>query len=231
MSIREILGKLTRQENISPIERNKISNTLVIHVPSPLATYYTRFSQINKPNTVLLLTKDSTSFEKILRSTNRINTENDLKLDGAKCEITFGNKKYSGIRLKGIDQFSDIENIQRLYEKQGFEFAKKITVKPDTDSIIRVNKFFELQKEEEGIYHSPNNKDRYYIEIPKHVHWDEFRNVTFDIKNNVSVTGYDVAKGIFYEKDGVTEMVRIIKPNLTLDMVKEVRDKYLDRLS
>ena len=101
----------------------------------------------------------------------------------------------------------------------------------DTDSIIRVNKFFELQKVEEGIYHSPNNKDRYYIEIPKHIHWDEFRDVTFDIKNNVSVTGYDVAKGIFYEKDGITEMVRIIKPDLTLEMVKEVKDKYFDRLS
>ena len=231
MSIREIIGKLTRQENIHPIERNKISNTFVIHVPSPLSTYYTRFSQINKPNTVLILTKTPSSFEKILRATNRVNKDNNLNLNGAKCEITIGKKKYSGIRLKGIDQFSDIEGIQRLFEKEGFEFAKSIRLNEDTDSIIRVNKFFELQKVEEGIYHSPNNKDRYYIEIPKHIHWDEFRDVTFDIKNNVSVTGYDVAKGIFYEKDGITEMVRIIKPDLTLEMVKEVKDKYFDRLS
>ncbi len=231
MSIREIIGKLTRQENVHPIERNKISNTFVIHVPSPLATYYTRFSQINKPNTILILTKTPSSFERILRATNRVNKDNNLNLNGAKCEITIGKKKYSGIRLKGIDQFSDIEGIQRLFEKEGFEFAKSIRLNEDTDSIIRVNKFFELQKVEEGIYHSPNNKDRYYIEIPKHIHWDEFRDVTFDIKNNVSVSGYDVAKGIFYEKDGITEMVRIIKPDLTLEMVKEVKDKYFDRLS
>jgi len=230
MSQREILGKLTRQENISPVDRNKISNTLVIHVPSPLATYYTRFSQINKPNTVILITKDPPSFEKILRATGRINSENNLKIDGAKCEITIGNKKYSGIRIKGIDQFSDIENIQRLFEKQKFAFARNVNIKNDTDSLIRVNKFFELEKVEEGIYHSPNNEDRYYIEIPKHIHWDEFREVTFDIKNNVSVSGYDVAKGIFYEKDGITEMIRIIKPNITLEMVKEVKDKYFDRL-
>ncbi len=230
MSIREILGKLTIQENVNPIERNKILNTLVIHVPSPLATYYTRFSQINKPNTVLLITKNQSSFEQILRATNKINANNDLNLEGAKCEITIGNKKFSGIRLKGIDQFSDIENIQRLYQKGGFEFARSIRMNKDTDSIIRINKFFTLEKTDEGIYHSPNNKDRYYIEIPKHIHWDEFRDVTFDIKNNVSVTGYDVAKGIFYERDGITEMVRIIKPNITLDMVKEVKDKYYDRL-
>jgi len=230
MSKREIIGKLTRQENINPIERNKISNTMVIHIPSPLATYYTRFSQINKPNAVLLITKKPVSFEHILRATSKINKKNALELGGAKCEITIGRKKYSGIRLKGINQFSEIENIQRYFEQEGFEFTKNVKIKKDTDSLIRVNKFFELEKVEDGIYHSPNNKDRYYIEIPKHIHWNEFREVTFDIKNNVSVSGYDVAKGIFYEKDGITEMIRIIKPNITLDMVKELKNKYFDRL-
>lgn len=231
MSKHQILGKLTRQENVNPVERNKISNTLVIHVPSPLATYYTRFSQINKPNTVLFLTKNPASFEKILRATDKINANNDLVLNGAKCEINIGNKRFSGIRLKGIKEFADIEGIQRLYEKEKFEFARNVNIKRDTDSIIRVNKFFTIDKVDGGIYHSLHNKDRYYIEIPRHVHWDEFRGLTFDIKNNVSVSGYDVAKGIFYEKNGITEMVRIIKPNITLDMVKEVKEKYVDRLS
>ena len=231
MNKREIIGKLTRQENVHPIERNKISNTLVIHVPSPLATYYTRFSQINKPNSVLLLTKTPASFEQILRATSKINANNNLELDGAKCEITIGNKKYSGIRIKGIKEFSNIEEVQRFYEKEGFDYTKNVKMKSDMDTIIRVNKFFGIEKVEDDIYHSRHNNDRYYFKIPKHIHWDQFRDVTFDIKNNISVSGYDVAKGIFYEKEGITEIVRIIKPNITLDMVKEVKDKYFDRLS
>ena len=231
MNKREIIGKLTRQENVHPLERNKISNTLVIHVPSPLATYYTRFSQINKPNSVLLLTKTPASFEQILRATSKINANNNLELDGAKCEITIGNKKYSGIRIKGIKEFSNIEEVQRLYEKEGFDYTKNVRMKSDIDTIIRVNKFFGIEKVEDDIYHSRHNNDRYYFKIPKHIHWDQFRDVTFDIKNNISVSGYDVAKGIFYEKEGITEIVRIIKPNITLDMVKEVKDKYFDRLS
>ena len=55
--------------------------------------------------------------------------------------------------------------------------------------------------------------------------------MTFDIKNNVSVTNYDIAKGIIYEKDGITDILRIIKPNITVDMVRQIREKYLDRLS
>lgn len=231
MNTCEIIGKLTKQENVNPIERNKMANTFVVHIASPLAAYYTRFSQINKPKTVLFLTTNPVSFENILRATKKINMENNLNLEGAKCEISFGRDKYSGIRVKGIEQYSDIEAIQRLYQKEGFDFAKNGRMKRDTNAMIRINKFFNLIREEEGVYHSPHNKDRYYFVIPKHVNWDEFRDLTKDVKNNVSVTGFDVAKGILYEKDGITEMVRIIRPDLTLEMVKEVRDKFLDRLS
>ena len=61
--------------------------------------------------------------------------------------------------------------------------------------------------------------------------WDEFRTITFDIKNNISVSNYDIAKGIIYEKDGITDVCRVIKQNITVDMVKQIREKYVDRLS
>ena len=104
-------------------------------------------------------------------------------------------------------------------------------MKDDTDALVRVNKFFTIKKVTDQIWQSNGNPNRYYIHIPKYIDWNEFRDVTFDIKNNVSVTGYDVAKGIFYENNGITEMVRIIKPDITEAMVKEIHQKYLDRLS
>ena len=42
---------------------------------------------------------------------------------------------------------------------------------------------------------------------------------------------YDIAKAIFYNNNGITDMVRVIKPNITLDMVKEIQQKYLERLA
>jgi len=63
------------------------------------------------------------------------------------------------------------------------------------------------------------------------MHWDKFRDFTFDIKNNVSVSNYDIAKGIFYKNDGIMDMLRIIKPNITLEMIKEIQNKYLEKLS
>ncbi len=230
MKIRELIGKITLQENISPIERNKIKGTFVVHVPNPLASYYSRFTEVNKPNSIVFITKNPVSFERILRTTKNINSNENLKIDGAKCELKIGSKKYSGIRIKGLNRYTSIENIQNAYKNEDFEFHKNVRLNKGTDCIIRVNKFFKLVNIGEGIYQSPNNMDRYYIEIPKDMTWSDFRELTFDIKNNVTVTNYDIAKGIFYEHDGITDVLRVIKPNITLDMVKEIRQKYLARL-
>jgi hypothetical protein len=227
----DIIGKLTKQEKVNPIIRNKIPNTFVIDIPSPIAHYYNRFGQENNPRTILLVTKNPISFEGILRATKRINEKYNTSIDGAKSEIKLGKRKFNGIRIKGIEKYSDIPQIQQYFLEHGFEFAKNVRMSRDTDSLIRVNKFFKIHKLAENIYQSPNNKDRYYIVIPHDLSWDEFRDVTFDIKNNVNVSGYDAAKGIFYNSNGIVDMVRIIKPDISLDEVREVQDKYIDRLS
>ena len=228
MIVRELIGKITLQENVNPLGENKIPNTFVVHVPNPLATYYTRFSEINRPNSILFMTKNSVSFESILRATKRINDLMDIDLHAAKCEMNIGSRKYYGIRIKGVLRYSHIRNIQLAFKNEGFEFAKNVRIQPETDALVRVNKFFNLKHISDKIYQSPYNKDRYYVVIPKNLTWSEFIDITLKIKNNISITNFDIAKGIFYENDGITDMLRIIKPNITLDMVKIIEEKYLE---
>jgi len=231
MKTQELIGKIIIEEKISPIDRNKINNTFVVHIPNPLASYYSRFTEVNRPNSIVLITKNPVSFERVLRATKKINAAEGMKIHGAKCEINTGSRKYSGIRIKGIERYTDIEKIQQDYINEGFELRKNERMSNDTNALIKVNKFFDLNQVDESIFQSPNNKNRFYIEIPKDVDWNKFRDLTFDIKNNVSVTNYDIAKGIFYKNDGITDMLRVIKPNITLEMVKEIQQKYFDRLS
>jgi hypothetical protein len=231
MEARELIGKITLQENISPIERNKINGTFVIHIPNPLATYYSRFTEVNRPNSIVFVTKDPVSFEKILRATNKINREFNFGVQGAKCEVMIGKNKYSGIRVFGIDRYSNIDAVQKAYKDVGFDFHKNVKLGKGTDALIRVNKFFHIRDVEDMIYQSSTNPDRYYFDVPRYMDWEEFREITFDIKNNISVINYDIAKGIFYENENITDVLRVIKPNITLDMVRTIREKYLDRLS
>lgn len=230
MNRRELIGKVIIQENIDTIDTNKIPRTFVINVPDPYKSYYSRFTDINKPTSIIFITKKANSFEKILRVTQRINKENNLNIDGAKCEVRMGNRTLSGVRIKGLNRFHEIPGIQQYYKDHGFEFAKSEKFK-DRDSLIRINRFFDITTLDEGIYKSNLEEDVYYAEIPKFMNWDEFRTHTFDIKNNLIDNRYDIAKGIIYIDHGITEILRIVKPKATLEDIKIIRQKYLEKLT
>ncbi len=226
---KELIGKLIKQENIDTIERNKIPRTFVINVPDAFKSYYSRFTDINKPVSIIFITKGANSFEKILRATRKINKMHQLKLDGAKCEVKINTRKLNGIRVKGINRFSDIEQTQEYFKDSGFEFAKSEKFK-ETDSLIRINRFFNLKELEKGIYQSVDDAYDHFVEIPEYMTWEDFRKYTFEIKNNISDTSYDIAKGIFYLNGRIIEMLRIVKPNATVEFLKLIQQKYIDKL-
>ncbi len=226
---KELIGKLIKEENIDTVETNKIPRTFVINVPDAYKSYYTRFTHINKPVFIIFVTKGPNSFERILRATRKINEKHQLKLDGAKCEVNINSRKLNGIRVKGINRFTDIEQIQQYYKEEGFEFARSEKFK-ETNSLIRINRFFNLNELDKGIYQSVDDDYDYYVEIPKYMTWEEFREYTFEIKNNISDTNYDIAKGIFYLNGRITEILRIVKPNATVEFLKLIQQKYIDKL-
>ena len=229
MATKELIGKIIIQENIDTIDENKIPKTFVINVPDPFESYYSRFTDINKPISIIFVTKTANSFEKILRVTRSINKKHHLKLNGAKCEITIGSRKLNGVRVKGINRYTEIEQIQRYYEETGYDFAKseKFT---DTEAIIRINRFFRINKLEKGIYESKDENDVFYVEVPRYMSWEEFKRLTYEVKNNISDRNYDIAKGIIYTKGGISEMLRIVKPKASIEFLKTIQQKYIDRL-
>jgi hypothetical protein len=229
MGALEYLGKIIKQENIDTIDENKIPRTFVINVPNPYNSYYSRFTDINKPDSIIFVTKTANSFEKTLRVTKVINEKYGLNLDGAKCEITIGSRKLNGIRIKGINRYPEIAGIQQYFKDEGYEFARSEKFK-DTDSLIRINRFFNIEKLDEGIFKSNIEEDVYYVTIPKYMTWDQFRTITFEIKNNITDKNYDIAKGIAYVNAGVIEFLRIVKPKATLEKLKMIQQKYIDKL-
>lgn len=229
MATIELLGKVTIQENIDTVNANIISKTFVINVPDPYESYYTRFTDVEKPTSIIFVTKQLNSFEKILRVTQKINEENNLNIVGAKCEVEIGSRKLPGVRIKGLNRYLEIETVQQYYKNEGFEFAKSETFK-NKDSLIRINRFFNIIELEKGIYKSATEENVYYTEIPKFMTWDEFRTYTFEIKNNMSDKSYDIAKGIFYTNGGIVEMLRVVKPKATVDFLKTIQQKYIDKL-
>lgn len=229
MASLEYVGKIIKQENIDTVDENKIPRTFVINVPNPLSSYYSRFTDINKPDSIIFVTKTPNSFEKILRVTAGINKKYGLNLDGAKCEVKIGSRKLNGIRVKGINRYPEILKIQEYYAAEGYEFARSEKFK-ETDSLIRINRFFNIEKLAEGIFKSNVEDDVYYVTVPRYMTWEEFRKTTFDIKNNISDKSYDIAKGIVYIDGGIKEFLRIVKPKYSIESIQLIRDKYIRKL-
>jgi len=229
MGAKELIGKIIKQENVDTIDKNKIPRTFVINVPDPYKSYYSRFTDVDQPVAVIFVTKTPNSFEKILRITKKINDQYNLELAGAKCEVTIKSRKLNGLRVKGINRFNEVAQIQQYYNDAGLEFAKSEKFS-DTEAIIRINRFFVIDEMDTGIYHSKIESDTYYVELPKFISWDEFKAITIAVKNNMDDSNYDVAKGILYVNGGITEIVRIVKPKATVEMLKIIQQKYIDRL-
>lgn len=229
MAIKELIGKMIIQENIDTVDENKIPKTFVINVPDPYKSYYSRFTEVSKPTSIIFVTKSPNSFEKILRVTKKINKKYNLNLNGAKCEVTIKSRKLNGIRVKGMNRYAEIEQIQKYFLDEGYEFARSEKFS-DTDSLIRINKFFRIEEIDKGIYKSVTSENEFYVEVPRYMSWDEFRTYTFEIKNNLTDRNYDIAKGIFYLNNGITEILRIVKPKASLEMLKSIQQKYIDKL-
>jgi hypothetical protein len=229
MASLEYVGKIIKQENIDTVNQNILPKTFVINVQNAYDSYYTRFTDVEKPDSIIFVTKTPNSFEKILRVTEGINKKYGLNLDGAKCEVKIGTRKLNGIRVKGINRYPDIAQVQQYYKDAGYDFAKSEKFE-NTDSLIRINRFFNIEKLAEGIFKSNVENDVYYVTVPRYMTWDEFRTITFEIKNNISDTNYDIAKGIVYIDGGIKEFLRIVKPKFTLESIQLIRDKYIQKL-
>jgi len=225
MKKHNFIGKVTLEEKVNPVKSSKFPKAMIIDVPSPLASYYTRFTDVKKPNSIVLVTKEANSYEKILRANKAINKQHNLNIESAKCEVKIGSKKHHGIRIKGINRYTDIDDIMEHFANNGFNYHNN-KLKEETTATIRVNKFFDVKEVNDTILQSAADKDTYYFKLEKPLKWEDFKEKTKSVKHNISSKGYDIAQAILYNKGEINDIVRITKPNLSLELVKEIEAKY-----
>jgi len=221
-----LIGKVTFEEKVNSVKSGMHSSALIIDVPNPLVSYYTRFTDIKKPNSIIFITKEVASFETILRATEKVNLAHSLQLEGAKTEVKLGRKLLHGIRLKGIDRYTSIDEIMTHFIAEGFNFSTNKKIKENELAIIRVNKFFDLEEVDATIFKSTTIENEYFFKINQIMNWDNFKVKTLSIKHNIQTSGYDIAKGILYNNGKINDVVRVVGSSLSLALVKEIEAKY-----
>ncbi len=224
----ETMGYITKVEKLETLNVNILENTLVLEETEPFPGYHgANLPSGYNPTAVYLILKKKFSTVKIKRLTQHIHKYFKPGFDGTAAHITINNDQLHCIRLRYLDNYASVLEIQKHYMHEGIDFMKKRKIQGD--GIIEIKKHFELQDMEEGVYKDLEDPLMYYLQIPAHLNWSVFLEITTSIKHNLDNLRFDAALGAVYMKE-ITEVVRIFAKDMSLDDLQKIRKRYHEEL-
>ncbi len=225
----EIVGTVLKEENMEVLIDEALPKTLVLHIVNPFPGFHGDIipESASRPDNIFFVTKKTYSWEKIVRTTNKIRKNTRFKnIDASFATVMFGKSKYFSVRVHNIPSFNDIAEVQEAYRNFGdLEFHKRDR-KGEKTASIKLTKFFEVEKINDLCYKDLKRNHMYYFELPEHVNWDTFKRITYQIKDTTGNRNYDVALATFFKNENVYDAVRVYKPGLDLDFLLDLKKQY-----
>jgi len=223
----EVIGYTTKEEQVNALTQSILKNTFVLDVCHPFPGYNRdKLEHLTVPRGILFVTSKEYEWNKILRTTKKISNFLEYDINGSYASVVLGNHFYHSLRVKGIPSYEEIPIVQHAYQEEGFEFMKGKATKGDITALIKVKKFYLLEQIDEGIYADKVNVDMHYILIDRELNWELFRKITQKIKNNTTNRNFDVVLGALYMDMSMKEMIRVYKPNISVELLREIKSSY-----
>lgn len=223
----DFFTRITKEEHITTLDHEITPNTFVLEMNKPFPAYYGGqfITTTSKPGNILLVLKTEIDFEDFFRAVESIKKYCSYNFDAALAMVYVHNQSYPAIRLRKLDAFTHIADIQSSFMNEGFEMQKPKNM--DTMALIKISKFTRLNENSEGIYRDKTNPHFSYLKVPYKLNWKQFASITDEVRNNIDSKAYDVAKGVFYTKEGMIDFIRVYTENITADELKQIQLKYL----
>jgi hypothetical protein len=149
------------------------------------------------------------------------------EFDGTSATVNVNNNVFNSIRIRHIDGYGIIPALQKGYMHEGVKFMKKKNI--TGEGIIEIQKHFELEECGDGVYKDLEDPLMHYIQIPIHLNWQMFLEITTSIKRNTDNLSFDGALGAIYLKE-IIDVVRIFTKDFTIDDLKKIRNLYLEEI-
>ncbi len=229
----ERYGNLLKQENLRTMHEKIWPNTFVLEAPEPFPgffSYYSDYPVESKPLYIYLVLKRMYTLEEITRANQKIEKYFPAKFSATPGVVNIYNRAFDVIRVRRLDEFSQIADLQAGYMDEGIEFRRKPSRELAGPAIIRIKKFFILEEPRPDLYFDLTEKDHGYFLIPYKLTWKHFEDITKKVKFNWDKPFFDAAVGHFHVQFGIQDMVRIYYPEMNMDYLQEARQKYMERI-
>ena len=227
----ERFGGLLKEEPLSCInDESLMPNVCVLEAVAPFLGYYNEVAGSIRPSYFYLLLEGHYSIEQISRATLNIRKFFKHPFDAAAGYISVFDQHHRTIRLRDLEQFGHIGLLQKFFREEGFAFHKKIRTFTNQSAKISLSKLFYLEPVGDMMFIDKLQPHHGYFIIPRYVPWEEFRKLTEEVKFDTNLLFFDAATAFVYENQGITDMVRIYKENLTIEKLDAIRSRYLHLL-
>ena len=223
----ESIGYILKVENLSPVLYYVMENTLVMESLEPFPGYHGKHVPTSlKPRNIYLMVKYGYDFEEIARLSREIHKSFPYRFSGTPAEIEIGNKRCHAIRIKFLESFEMVTELQGLYKDAGIRFRKFKRL--EGSARIKVHRYFLVEETTPGIFRDLQEAEQFYLEIPVLLRWKSFEAITRDVKNNVDNSNFDAALGMMYRYECPVELIRIWARDQTPERAIQLREKYLE---
>ena len=227
-NIIETLGGLAKEESLVTVSDHILPNSFVLETEEPYPGYHgANLPTDTKPISVFLITKNKYSTEKILRIAGNIKKYFNHPFDAVTGSICLLVDKLPCIRIRDLDNYELIGELQKCFFSEGITFAKRRNIK--ANGIIQLRKHFTIQEIDDGIYKDMEDNSMFYLNINHQLNWQIFMQITARIKNNVDSSNFDAALAAIYTKD-ILDVIRIYSNDISLEKLKLLKEKYIHEI-
>ncbi len=224
----ETMGYIAKVEKLETLDNNILENTLILEEIEPFPGYHgANLPSGYNPTAVYLVLRKKISTVRIMRITQNIHKYFKHAFDGTSAQVSINNDLFHCIRVRNLESYGIIPEIQTCYMHEGLKFMKKRKIQGE--GVIEIKKHFELEKLEDGIFKDLEDPLMYYLQISAHLNWQLFHEITTSIKHNLDNLSFDAAVGAIYMKE-ITEVVRIFAREMGLEDLQEIRQHYIEEL-
>lgn len=224
----ETFGYIKKEENLITVENNIIPNTFVLESQQEFPGYHGNIPDKSQPRSLFLITSKEYSFEETARTAKKLRIKIKHDFNASPGNIYLKSEILPCIRIKYLQSFTFIPELQNLLKDEGIKFQKKRGI--HSSGLIVINKQFYVCEREEGLYKDLEDESKCYLELPVKLSQEKFKEFTISIKNNIDNNNFDAAQGVFYRRKGIIDVVRIYDLEKNVDRMRALRKYYLEEI-
>jgi len=224
----ERYGWVIKEEPLSVLNDPNLDLSInILESTAPFFGYYADEPHGDKPEHLYWVLDQFYPQEFLFRAINNVRVKGYPNIDATPGFILVANENYHVIRIHNLKRYNQVRTVQELLEEAGIKLRKPARRIINQMGIIHLCKFLQLIPLEEGLFGGAETPHSGYFTLPRYVSWDEFKEITREIKFDTTLMFFDAARAAFLENNKFTELVRVYRENLTIDQLKLIRDRYM----